>query len=34
MWMIFTKKPMKPIIRKPKPVARAILANSAYSITM
>lgn len=28
--MIFTKNPMKPIIRKPKPVARAILANSAY----
>ena len=32
IWMIFTKNPMKPIIRKPKPVARAILANSVYGI--
>lgn len=28
MWTILTKKPMKPMIKKPIPVALAILANS------
>jgi len=28
MWMSLTKKPMKPMMRKPTEVAYAILANS------
>lgn len=28
MWMSFTKKPMKPMMRKPTEVASAILENS------
>lgn len=34
MWISLTKKPMKPIIRKPRPVARAILANSVENIVV
>ena len=31
MWIIFTKKPTKPMIKKPIPVAFAIFVNSVQN---